>query len=73
MPQLGSAADDWISDPITGCRIWTDEVDTETLAEWLRNPTELKAMQPGAGYGMPDLNLSEDEIEALVAYLLTLE
>jgi cytochrome c oxidase subunit 2 len=51
---------------------WTDEVDTELLAEWLRNPGELKAMQPGAGYGMPDLNLDEDEIEALVAYLTTL-
>ncbi|HWO93937.1 MAG TPA: cytochrome c, partial [Dehalococcoidia bacterium] len=40
----------------------------ENVAKWLRNPADVK---PGAL--MPDLNLSEDEIDALVAYLLSLE
>ncbi len=52
---------------------YTDTPNTELLAEWLRNPNDLKAMQAGFGLGMPDLNLDEEEIEALVAYLLTLK
>jgi cytochrome c oxidase subunit 2 len=42
--------------------------DPEQLARWLRDPG---AMKPGAK--MPDYNLSEDHIEALVAYLQSLE
>jgi cytochrome c oxidase subunit 2 len=42
--------------------------DPEVLARWLRNPDALK---PGAA--MPDYNLSEDHIDALVAYLQSLE
>ena len=40
----------------------------ENLARWLANPP---AQKPGAK--MPDLNLKEDEIQALVAYLQTLK
>jgi cytochrome c oxidase subunit 2 len=40
----------------------------EQLAEWLRDPP---AEKPGSF--MPDLDLSEDEIERLVAYLQTLQ
>jgi cytochrome c oxidase subunit 2 len=39
----------------------------ENLREWLRDPAGIK---PGAR--MPDLNLSEAELDALVAYLDTL-
>jgi cytochrome c oxidase subunit 2 len=39
----------------------------ENLAEWLANPP---AMKPGSL--MPDLGLSDEDIEALVAYLMTL-
>jgi len=48
-----------------GC-IWETN-DREALAEWLRNPRDVKL-----GSKMPDYDLSEDEIEALVAYLYSL-
>jgi cytochrome c oxidase subunit II len=48
-----------------GC-VWETD-DREALAEWLRNPTEAKL-----GSKMPDYDLTEDEIEALVAYLYSL-
>jgi cytochrome c oxidase subunit 2 len=50
-----------------------DRPNTELLASWLRNPDELKPMRANEGIGMPNLNLTEDEIDALVAYLITLE
>jgi cytochrome c oxidase subunit 2 len=53
------------------------------VEEWLRNPTEVKAMAadpaeyPGSevdlGRGMPDLNLSEAQIDELTDYLMGLE
>jgi cytochrome c oxidase subunit II len=45
-----------------------DNDDADELAAWLRNPPEVKQ-----GSQMPDLGLSEDQIEALVAYLQSLE
>ncbi|HWC15211.1 MAG TPA: cytochrome c oxidase subunit II [Actinomycetota bacterium] len=44
------------------------EVNEENLAEWLRDPP---AMKPGAP--MPDYGLTEDQIEKLVAYLMSLD
>jgi cytochrome c oxidase subunit 2 len=52
---------------------FTDEPNTELLAEWLRDPPAMKPMQPEDNIGMPNLNLSDEEIEALVAYLITLK
>ena len=49
------------------------DLTEENLRDWLRDPTAMKAMQPERGIGMPALGLSEDEIDALIAYLLTLE
>ncbi|HSK23909.1 MAG TPA: cytochrome c oxidase subunit II [Egicoccus sp.] len=49
------------------------DVDEPTLREWLRDPPAMKPMQPENGVGMPNLNLTEEEIDALVAYLLALE
>jgi cytochrome c oxidase subunit 2 len=43
-------------------------LDDETLARWLRNPSEVK---PGAL--MPDLNLTEQEISTVVGFLESLE
>jgi cytochrome c oxidase subunit 2 len=40
----------------------------EDLAQWLRDPPEVKA-----GSKMPDYNLTEDQIEALVEYLRSLK
>jgi cytochrome c1 len=42
--------------------------DEEQLAAWLRNPQAEKQ-----GAQMPNLGLSEEQIEALVAYLQSLE
>jgi cytochrome c oxidase subunit II len=63
-----------------------DEIGTDNggqlnrgdLEAWLRNPPEQKPMDPRPepgqeGRGMPDLNLSEEQIDQLVAFLETLE
>lgn len=44
------------------------ELEPTELAQWLRDPPARKD-----GSLMPDLNLSEEDIDALVAYLLSLE
>ena len=44
------------------------DTNAENLQTWLRNPPEMK---PGSI--MPNLELTDDEIRALVAYLQTLE
>ena len=44
------------------------ELNEENLARWLENP---RAMKPGVV--MPDYGLSEEQAEAIAAYLLTLE
>ena len=48
------------------------------LEAWLRNAPEMKAMAPGESMspdsrGMPNFNLSEDQIDQLVAFLITLQ
>ena len=44
-----------------------------TLESWLRNPPAMKAMAPDGQRGMPNLGLSEDQIDQLVAYLESLK
>jgi cytochrome c oxidase subunit 2 len=53
--------------------------DEARLREWLRDPTAMKPMfadptnleSTGGKYrGMPNLNLNEDQIDELIAYLL---
>lgn len=46
----------------------TFEINVENLTRWLRNPP---AMKPGSR--MPSYNLTDEQIEALIAYLLSLE
>ena len=48
-----------------GC-VWETK-DRDALEEWLRNTREVKL-----GSKMPDYNLTEEEIDALVAYLYSL-
>jgi cytochrome c oxidase subunit 2 len=43
------------------------------LEEWLRNPPGVKPMAAGQERGMPNLGLSEEQIDQLVAYLETLK
>ncbi len=54
---------------------WTEEPNTEDLKEWVMNAPDMKAMRATGenSVGMPDLGLSSDEADAIVAYLLTLE
>jgi len=47
--------------------------NTNKLKEWLRNPSEVKAMNADNNQGMPNLGLSEQQIDQLTAYLLTLK
>jgi cytochrome c oxidase subunit II len=49
------------------------ELNTPDLEAWLRNPPGMKAMAAEDRRGMPNLGLSEEEIDALVAYLVTLD
>ena len=72
----GAIFDLYLRDETTIWGNWTDEPDTEALKSWVMNAPEMKAMRPTAEtgrVGMPNLGLSEDEAEAIVAYLLTLE
>ena len=46
--------------------------NTEELKAWLRNPPKQKPMMPDNGMGMPNLNLAENEISDLIAFLQTL-
>lgn len=51
-----------------------EDLNEENLRAWLADPNSIKPMQYDAnGIGMPNLDLSDDELDALVAYLLTLE
>jgi cytochrome c oxidase subunit II len=44
-----------------------------SLEAWLRNPPAVKAMAPDEERGMPNLGLTEEQIDQLVAYLETLK
>lgn len=47
----------------------TYDQNTENLSAWLRNPSDLKPMEPDSDRGMPNLGLNEDEIDTLVGFL----
>ena len=48
------------------------EMTRENLAMWLKDPSAVKGGVPG-GASMPDYNLTDEQIRALVAYLMTLK
>lgn len=55
---------------------WEDiggEFNRQALAGWLRDPPAAKPMAPDGGRGMPNLNLTEDQIDQLIAFLETLD
>lgn len=49
------------------------DLNDKNLRKWLRDPPGMKPMKPDNGMGMPNLNLSEDDITKLIAYLETLK
>ena len=58
-------------------KIETEEIgqqlERNQLEAWLRNPPAEKPLAPTQNRGMPDLGLSEADIDALVAYLTALD
>ncbi len=48
------------------------ELNEQELRLWLRDPPARKPMNPNQGLGMPNLQLTEDEIGKLIAFLETL-
>lgn len=50
-----------------------EQLNVSALEAWLRNPPQEKPMYPQGSRGMPNLNLTDEQIDALVAYLKTLE
>jgi cytochrome c oxidase subunit 2 len=51
----------------------TGTPDENNIKRWLRNPEDVKPMNPNNNQGMPNYNLSEEQIEQLTAFLLTLK
>ena len=49
------------------------QLNVADLRAWLHDPPARKPMYPQGGRGMPNLNLTDEQIKALVAYLETLE
>ena len=56
----------------TGGPVDQAKVNRPALEAWIRNPPALKPAYAQGGRGMPNLNLTEDQIDELVAYLMTL-
>lgn len=57
---------------------WSDigeggTLERENLATWLRNPPGQKPMAPDEGRGMPDFELTEEQIDSLIEFLQTLD
>lgn len=72
----GGTLDLWVDQDGNG-KIDADEIGEQLnvadLQAWLRDPPSIKPMYPEGSRGMPNLQLSEEQINALVAYLETLE
>lgn len=75
----GAIFDLWATDDPDGIVQHSDiggELNREALEAWLRDPPEEKPMAAeteGPSRGMPDLELSEEQIDQLVAFLETLD
>lgn len=57
---------------LTGGPVDEERVNRSVLEAWLRNAPALKPAAADEGRGMPNLGLTEDQIDKLVAYLYTL-
>ena len=58
------------TDPgVFGGPVDVSTVNRATLEAWLRNPPAMKPMYAKGGRGMPNLGLTEAQIDQLVAYL----
>jgi cytochrome c oxidase subunit 2 len=57
---------------LTGGTVDTSRVNRTVLEAWLRNPPAMKPAAAVDGRGMPNLGLTEEQIDNLVEYLYTL-
>jgi cytochrome c oxidase subunit 2 len=57
---------------LTGGPVAVETVNRVTLEAWLRDAPSMKPMYAQGGRGMPNLGLTEDQIDQLVAFLVTL-
>lgn len=64
---------DLYQEPASAVVVNEGEPNTNNLKRWLRNPEDVKPMAPDDNRGMPNLGLSEEQIDQLVAYLITLK
>ncbi len=64
---------DLYQEPASPVVVNEGEPNTNNLKRWLRNPEDVKPMAPDDNRGMPNLGLSEEQIDQLVAYLITLK
>jgi cytochrome c oxidase subunit 2 len=72
----GGIYDLWIDqdgDEIVDLDEMGQELNVADLEAWLRDPPGRKPMDADDARGMPNLNLTDEQIDALVAYLETLE
>lgn len=61
-------------DPDDPNSAFTDEPDAEQLRAWVSDAPGQKAMRPGQGYSMPSFsNLTDEQLDAIIAYLTILE
>ena len=51
----------------------TFELNRNNVERWIRNPEDMKPMAADAARGMPDLGLTEEEIDKVATYLLSLK
>ncbi|HEX2850710.1 MAG TPA: cytochrome c oxidase subunit II [Acidimicrobiales bacterium] len=49
------------------------DLNEQNLRRWLKNPPAEKPMMPAQGMGMPNLNLADQDITNIIAYLETLK
>jgi cytochrome c oxidase subunit II len=60
-------------DPGPVARPWENaQPNVNNIKAWLRDPEAVKPMNPENNQGMPDYNLSEEQIDQLTAFLITL-
>jgi len=74
----GSIFDLWVDRNSSG-EIEADEIggtgvfNVADLSKWLKDPPAQKPMAPNQQRGMPDLDLTDAQVDLLIAYLKTLE
>lgn len=69
----GGLLDLYEGDQEPAVRPWENATpNVNNLKRWLRDPQEVKPMNPENNQGMPNYNLSEEQIDQMAAFLLTL-